>query len=318
MFKKGKKITILGVGNVGATIAFTLAQTRMASEIVLCDINAEKAKGEAMDIIQGSSFGVPINIYAGDYSAAINSDIVIVTVGMARKPGQSRIDLAQCNVNIVKSVMPQITEVAPNAIYVVVSNPVDIIVYAILKSTNLSRNQVIGTGTMLDTARLRSLLSEHVKINSQNVHAYVFGEHGDSSIIPWSLTAVAGMKMKEYCTNICMQQGQCNKGSLVEVENDMRTAGAKIIACKGATYYAIALVVKKICESIFNDAQTTLTVSSMLEGEYGINGVCMSIPYLVGVNGIIKSIAPTLTKEEQDGLVKSAETLKAVISTLDI
>lgn len=318
MFKKGKKITILGVGNVGATIAFTLAQTGMASEIVLCDINKEKAKGEAMDIIQGSSVGVPINIYAADYDAAANSDIIIVTLGMGRKPGQSRIDLAQCNVNIIQSVMPQIALVAPNAIYVVVSNPVDIITYTILKCTNLSRNQVFGTGTMLDSARLRSLLSEHVKINSHNVHAYVFGEHGDSSIIPWSLTSIAGMKMKEYCTDICDKHNNCNKNSLLDIENDMRTAGSKIIAGKGATYYAIALVVKKVCESIFSDAQTTLTISALIEGEYGISDVCLSIPQLVGVNGVIKSIAPRLTEDELSGLIKSANLLKEIISSLNI
>ncbi|MEG1608370.1 MAG: L-lactate dehydrogenase [Clostridia bacterium] len=316
MVNKGKKITVLGVGNVGATIAYTLAQTGMAAEIVLCDINKAKAEGEAMDITQGSSVGLPVNIYAADYSAAANSDIIIVTLGMGRKPGQSRIDLAQCNVNITKSVMPQIAEIAPNAIYVVVSNPVDIITYTILKCTNLQKNQVIGSGTMLDTARLRSLLSEHVKINSHNVHAYVFGEHGDSSIIPWSLTSVAGMKMKEYCTNMCDEHNKCNKEALVGIENDMRTAGSRIIANKGATFYAIAMVVKKICESIFNDARTTLTISSMLEGEYGISDVCLSIPYLVGASGIIKSMAPTLTKEEKDGLQKSAEALKEVIASL--
>lgn len=317
MINKGKKITVLGVGNVGATIAFNLAQTGMASEIVLCDINKNKALGEAMDIIQGTSVSVPVSIYAADYEAAANSDIIIVTLGMGRKPGQSRIDLAQCNVNIIKSVMPQIAEIAPHAIYVVVSNPVDIITYTILKCTNLSKNQVIGTGTLLDTSRLRSLLSEHTHINSHNVHAYVFGEHGDSSIIPWSLTTIAGMKMTEYSSK-CNEGGKCNPAALAEIEDNMRTAGSRIIAAKGATFFAIAVVVKKVCETIFSDARTTLTVSSMLEGEYGISDVCMSIPYLIGSSGIIRSMAPDLTKAEKDGLQKSANVLKEVIGSLQI
>ena len=183
--RKGKKITVLGAGNVGASIAYTLTMDGMASEIVLIDINEKKAQGEAADILQGTPFSAPVNIHAGGYEDAVNSDIVIVTVGMARKPGQTRIDLAQANVDIVKSVMPQITRFAPDAVYVVVSNPVDIITYAILKTTHLSESQVVGSGTMLDSARLRSRLAAHVGLNSKNVHAYVFGEHGDTSMIPW-------------------------------------------------------------------------------------------------------------------------------------
>ena len=200
---KGKKITILGTGNVGATIAYTLAIDGMASEILLIDINEKKAQGEAMDILQGTPFCAPVNIHAGGYEEAAHSDVVIVTVGLARKPGQSRIDLAQVNVDIIKSVMPQITRFAPDAVYIVVSNPVDVITYAILKTTNLAENQVFGSGTMLDSARLRSRLAEHVGLSSKNVHAYVFGEHGDTSLIPWSLTTIAGMEMDKYCTHIC-------------------------------------------------------------------------------------------------------------------
>ena len=243
---KGKKITILGTGNVGATIAYTLAIDGMASEILLIDINEKKAQGEAMDILQGTPFCAPVNIHAGGYEEAAHSDVVIVTVGLARKPGQSRIDLAQVNVDIIKSVMPQITRFAPDAVYIVVSNPVDVITYAILKTTNLAENQVFGSGTMLDSARLRSRLAEHVGLSSKNVHAYVFGEHGDTSLIPWSLTTIAGMEMDKYCTHICSRHNHCGKEELKDIEEDVRTAGAKVIALKGATFYAIAHYVRRI------------------------------------------------------------------------
>ena len=208
--RKGKKITVLGAGNVGASIAYTLTMDGMASEIVLIDINEKKAQGEAADILQGTPFSAPVNIHAGGYEDAVNSDIVIVTVGMARKPGQTRIDLAQANVDIVKSVMPQITRFAPDAVYVVVSNPVDIITYAILKTTHLSESQVVGSGTMLDSARLRSRLAAHVGLNSKNVHAYVFGEHGDTSMIPWSLatsTTTAARKSCGKSRTTCARRG---------------------------------------------------------------------------------------------------------------
>ena len=295
--KKGKKITILGTGNVGATIAYTLAIDGMASEILLIDINDKKAKGEAMDIFQGTPFCAPVNIHAGDYEEAVDSDVVIVTVGLARKPGQTRIDLAQANVNIIKSVMPQITRYAPDAIYVVVSNPVDIITYAILKNTNLSENQVFGSGTMLDSARLRSRLAEHVGLNSKNIHAYVFGEHGDTSMIPWSLTTIAGMEMSKYCTYICDQNNRCGKTELKEIEEDVRTAGAQVIALKGATFYAIALSVRRICECILRDTDSVMTVSAMIHNQYGINDVCLSLPFVVGAQGIRRAVVPPLNKD---------------------
>ena len=316
--KKGKKITILGTGNVGATIAYTLAIDGMASEILLIDINDKKAKGEAMDIFQGTPFCAPVNIHAGDYEEAVDSDVVIVTVGLARKPGQTRIDLAQANVNIIKSVMPQITRYAPDAIYVVVSNPVDIITYAILKNTNLSENQVFGSGTMLDSARLRSRLAEHVGLNSKNIHAYVFGEHGDTSMIPWSLTTIAGMEMSKYCTYICDQNNRCGKTELKEIEEDVRTAGAQVIALKGATFYAIALSVRRICECILRDTDSVMTVSAMIHNQYGINDVCLSLPFVVGAQGIRRAVVPPPTKDEEDLLHKSADALKQVISQLKI
>ena len=301
---------------MGATIANTLAIDGMASEILLIDINEKKAQGEAMDILQGTPFCAPVNIHAGCYEEAVNSDVVIVTVGLARKPGQSRIDLAQVNVDIIKSVMPQITKYAPDA--VVVSNPVDIITYAIVKTSGLPERQVFGSGTMLDSARLRSRLAEHVGLNSKNVHAYVFGEHGDTSLIPWSLTTIAGMEMDKYCTYICSRHNGCGKGELKDIEEDVRTAGAKVIALKGATFYAIALSVRRICECILRDTHSVMTVSAMIHDQYGINDVCLSLPFVVGAQGISRAIVPLLTRQEEELLHKSADALKNVISQLNI
>ncbi|HPY85920.1 MAG TPA: NAD(P)-binding domain-containing protein, partial [Ruminococcus flavefaciens] len=220
--KSGKKISIIGAGNVGATIAYTFAVAGTCSDVVLIDINKEKAKGEAMDIRQGVSFSHNVEIWDGTYDDAADSDIIVVTLGLARKPGQTRLDLAQANVNIIKSVMPQLAKAAPDAIYVVVSNPVDIITYTILKCTDLSPKQVIGSGTALDTSRLRSSIADHVGLSPNSVHAYVFGEHGDSSFIPWSLTNIAGIPMEEYCKD--QEHADIDEDEII---NEVRTAGAE-------------------------------------------------------------------------------------------
>ena len=311
-----KKIVILGTGNVGATVAYTLTLSGMATEIVLIDVNAEKAKGEAMDIIQGTAFCAPVNIHAGDYADAAHADIVIITLGFPRQPGQSRLDLAQANVDIIKEVMPKITAYAPDSVYVVVSNPVDVLTYAIMKSGLLPESQVIGSGTILDSTRLRTRLADHVGLNLKNVHAYVFGEHGDSCVIPWSLATVGGMPMKKYCDHICSKHNHCGKIELKDIEEDIRTAGAKVIAQKGATYYAIGLSVNRICECILRGNNSLLSISGMMHGEYDIEDVCLSIPFVVGHRGIVRSLPPPLTEEETALLRQSAAKLKSVIAAL--
>jgi L-lactate dehydrogenase len=316
--KKGNKISILGAGNVGATIAYTLTMDGMASEIVLVDINANKAKGEAMDIVQGTALCQPVNIHYGEYADVADSDIVIVTIGSARKPGQTRIDLAQGNVNIIKSVMPQVAKYAPDAIYIVVSNPVDIITYTILKTTNLSESQVFGSGTLLDSSRLREMLASKVGISTKNVHAYVFGEHGDTAMVPWSLTSIAGMPLDNYLTSIHNKKPDSEDFDFAGIEHDVHTSGAEVIKLKGATYYAIALSARRICECILRDTNTVVTVSGMLHGEYGIEDVCLSIPFILNANGLERMEVPELPPQELEKLLISADTLKTTIASLDI
>jgi L-lactate dehydrogenase len=205
-----KKITVIGAGNVGATIAYTLSLGSIASEIVLIDINKDKVQGEVMDIVQGTSFREPISVIAGEYEDAKDSDIVIITSGVGRKPGQTRIDLAQTNVNILKSITPQIVSVAPKALYVIVSNPVDVMTYVFTKISGLPENQIIGSGTILDTARLRYDLSHHYKVAQKNIHAYVYGEHGDTSFIPWSLADISGCSLSQY-EDLMLRKGMVDK-----------------------------------------------------------------------------------------------------------
>lgn len=314
--KKGTKISILGAGNVGATIAYTLTLGGQASEIVLVDINHDKAQGEAIDIIQGTALCPPVNIYSGDYSDIKDSDIVIVTLGGARKPGQSRIDLAQGNVNIIKSVMPQAVKYAPDAIYVVVSNPVDIVTYTILKVTGLPESHVFGSGTLLDTSRLREIVASKINISPKNVHTYVFGEHGDSAMIPWSLTSVGGIPMDVYTNSIRSKKtiSLDHEGILKEVHS----AGGQVIRLKGATYYAIAVSAATICRHVLRDTNSLLTLSSMLHGEYGVEDVCMSIPFVLNSTGIADSVAPPLLPEELAKFQASAKLLKDTISSLSI
>ena len=312
----GNKVTIIGSGSVGSTIAYTMAVQGTASEIVMIDINTEKSLGEALDIRQGTPFLAPCNIYAGSYEDAKDSDIVILTSGLARKPGQTRLDLAQANVNITKQIIPQITKAAPNAIYVIVANPVDILTYQFIKTSGIPENRIIGSGTILDTARLRSRLAEYYKINQKNVHAYVFGEHGDSSFVPWSLANISNIPVAKF--EECMTQSDKLIPTLVyeEVEEYMRKSGGKVIKRKGATFYAVAISVCHLCKCIFNGMYTTLTVSSMMHGEYGIEDVALSTLAVVGREGITGRLNAPLTDEEVAKLHKSANALKEVISQL--
>ena len=312
------KVSIIGTGSVGSTIAYTLTVMGLASEIVMIDINNEKALGEAFDIRQGTPFCGACSIYAGDYRDAVNSDIVIVTSGIARKPGQSRLELAQTNVNITKQIIPEITKYAPDATYIIVSNPVDILTYTFYKMSGLPENRIIGSGTILDTARLRSRLSEYYNINQSNVHAYVFGEHGDSSFIPWSVANISNVPIKE-CKKLITTPGiNTPELDFGEIEQYVRKSGARVIARKGATFYAVSVSVCHICKCLLGGIDTTMTVSTMMHGEYGIENVALSTLNMVGHEGVRGKVNVPMTDEEVMLLRKSADTLKDVISNLEI
>ncbi|MEE1056290.1 MAG: L-lactate dehydrogenase [Acutalibacteraceae bacterium] len=310
------KITIIGTGSVGSTIAYTMTVAGIASEIVMIDINGEKAIGEALDIRQGTPFCHSCNIYAGSYADAVGSDIVVITSGVARKPGQSRLDLAQTNVNITKAIIPEITRYAPDATYVIVSNPVDILTYTFCKCSGLPEERIIGSGTILDTARLRARLSEYYSVNQQNVHAYVLGEHGDSSFVPWSVANISNIPVESYRDSILHLDGDYPEINRAEIEEYVRKSGAHVIQRKGATFYAVAVSVCHVCKCLLSGIDTTMTVSTMLHGEYGIDDVCLSLLNIVGSKGAHSKLLLPLNDQELASLHKSAESLKSVINSL--
>ena len=310
------KITIIGAGSVGSTIAYTLAHDEIASEIVLIDINKEKVEGEVMDIEQGTCFRSPVSLVAGDYADAKDSDIV--TSGIARKPGQTRIELTQTNVNILKSITPQIVKEAPDAKYIIVSNPVDIMTYVFTKISGLPENQIMGSGTILDTARLRYGLSEHFKVAQGNIHAYVFGEHGDTSFIPWTGAYISGLSTDEYYEEMKAHGKDVKPLDKEAMLEYVQKSGGKVIAKKGATFYAVSATVCQLVGLILAASDSLATVSSMLHGEYGIEDVCLSTLTLVGPNGTQGKVQMRMNKEEVALLKKSADALKEVIAQIEL
>ena len=312
------KITIIGAGSVGATIAYTLSSQDIASEIVLIDINKQKAEGEVLDIIQGTCFRDPISIIAGDYEDAKDSDIVIITSGIARKPGQTRLELTQTNVNILKSITPEIVKAAPNALYLIVSNPVDIMTYVFTKISGLPENQILGSGTILDSARLRCGLSEHFQIAQSNIHAYVFGEHGDTSFIPWTGAYISGVSVDEYYElekKLGKDIEPIDKEAMLQY---VQKSGGEIISKKGATFYAVSSSVCKLCSLLVASSESISTVSTMMHGEYGIEDVCLSTLTLVGPNGVQGKVPMRMTKTEIEQLKKSADALKEIIAQINL
>lgn len=312
------KITIIGAGSVGSTIAYTLSNEDIASEIVMIDINKQKVVGEVMDIVQGASFRDPISIISGDYTDAKDSDIVIITSGVARKPGQTRIELTQTNVDILKSITPEIVKAAPNALYIIVSNPVDIMTYVFTKISGLPENQIIGSGTILDTARLRYGLSEHFDIAQRNIHAYVFGEHGDTSFVPWSMAKISGASLDEYAEMMKAYGkdfGELDRDAMTEY---IHKSGGRIIENKGATFYAVSVSVCRLCSLLLSAYESIVTISSMMHGEYGIDDVCISVLTLIGPNGVCGKVPVKLEDDEIIRLRASADSLKDVIKHIQL
>ncbi len=308
------KITIIGAGAVGATTAYSLLLGGSASEILLIDVNAPKAYGEALDMKQATPYLRNCDIYSGDYKDAVGSDIVVITSGAPRRPGQTRLELAQINVNIAKSIADEIVKYAPNALYVIVANPVDIITYAFLKYTGLPKHRVIGSGTMLDTIRLRTRLAEIYHVNQKQIHANVLGEHGDSSFAVWSSATVAGIPLDVY--GKCLPEGanQPLPYTHEELEEYVKKSGGRIIERKGNTTYGIATSVMNMVKSFSGAESTVLTVSTLLEGEYGLNDVCLSTLALLGSNGIESTIVQPLSDDEMVRMQASAAKLKEIIA----
>ena len=311
------KITVIGAGSVGATIANDLMIQGVASEIVLVDVNKKKALGEALDIYQGAPFHSPAIVRAGEYEDAAESDIVIITCGVARKPGMSRLDLAQTNVNILKDVAASVVPHAPNAVYVIVSNPVDVLTYVFHKISGVPENRIIGSGTILDTSRLQSELAKRFCISPKNVHALVYGEPGDSSFVPGSLVHIAINHVDAYKESSPDKDRIHWNRDYEEVEQFVKKSGGQIIENKGATFYAVAMSVCHICKCIYADAGTALAVSTMMHGEYGVDDVCLSTLCLVDRDGVRGKIMNKLTDEEIAKLQLSASKLKEVIGQIN-
>lgn len=285
----------------------------------MIDVNEAKAQGEALDIRQATPYLHPVKIYCGMYEDATDSDIVIITSGVGRKPGQSRIDLTQTNVNILKSIAPQIVKYAPDALYLFVANPVDVLTYVFHKITGIPRSRIIGTGTTLDSIRLRTRLSELYSVNQKQVHAYVLGEHGDSSFIAWSAADISGVPISEYEATVTdKSEIKVTPYTREEVEEYVKKSGGKIIANKGATFYGIAACVATIVNSIYSSAYTILPVSTVLDGEYGISSVALSTLCALSNKGIATTLTPKLSDEELAKMQHSAEVLKGVIAQIEI
>ena len=302
-----RKVAIIGCGFVGSASAFALMQSGLFSEMVLLDVDQKKAEGEAMDISHGEAYARPMKIYAGTYDDITDAAIIIITAGANQKPGETRLDLVQKNVGIFKTIIPQIAKRNYQGILLVVANPVDVLTYAALKLSGLPENRVIGSGTVLDTARFREILGEHLGVDSRSVHAFIVGEHGDSEIAVWSTANVAGVPINKFCE----LRGHFNhQEAMQRIADDVKNAAYEIIERKKATYYGIAMAVKRICESIVRDEKSVLPVSNRMHGAFGIEDITLSMPAVVGKNGVEVQMPITLSAAEETALKKSAAILK--------
>ncbi len=306
---------MIGCGAVGATSAFSLMQSGLFSELVLIDANQQKAEGEATDLSHGLPFGRPMKIYAGTYDDLADCYLIIITAGAAQKPDETRIDLVNKNVKIFKSIIPEIVKRNTEGILLVVSNPVDILTYVTLKLSGFPTNRVIGSGTVLDTARLKYLLGEHLQVDSRSIHAFIIGEHGDSELAVWSSANVSGVDLNHFCE----LRGHYNHMEAMErIYTDVRDSAYEIIEKKGATYYGIAMAVRRICESIIRNEHSILPISSLICGHYGLEDVCMGVPTVVGRNGAETVLDIPLNGLEQRKLMASADALRKVLDGIEL
>lgn len=313
MLQGKSKIAIIGAGYVGAAIAYNVAINRTASEIVLIDVNREKAMGEALDINHGLCHLGQMNIHAGDYSDCANCDAIVMTAGLNRKPGETRLDLANKNVPVAKSITENIMKYYNHGVIIVVANPADILTYLIQKWSGLPANKVIGTGTALDSARFRFYLAQKLNVDIQNIHGYIIGEHGDTQVPVWSATQIAGQSVDVYCRSMGIPFGDAEKEEIVTLT---KNGGAEVIRLKGATYFAIAGIVENVIEAVIKDKNSIKTVASVINGAYGISDVALSLPSVINLRGIDGIIKYNLTPAEEAALIKSAKTLKDFIAQI--
>lgn len=309
------KVAIIGCGFVGSSTAFALMQSRLFSEMVLLDVDMARAEGEAMDISHGMPFSGPMKIYAGTYDDIADADIIIITAGANQKPNETRLDLVQRNVEIFRSIIPEIAKRDCQGILLIVSNPVDILTWVALKLSGFPENRVIGSGTVLDTARLKYLLGEHLGVDNRGVHAFVIGEHGDSELAVWSSATVSGVPLSRFCE---MRGYYEHDDETDRIYEDVKNSAYKIIDRKKATYYGIAMAIRRICASIVRNERSVLPVSSMMNGQYGLEDIVLSMPAIVDSQGVERIVPLSLDKEETERLRESAGALREVMDRVKL
>lgn len=310
-----QKCGVIGVGFVGATCAFTLATSGLFSEIVLLDQNENKARGEAADINHGVSFAQPCLVRAGSYHDLSGCGLIVIAAGANQKPGETRVELLGRNRAILSSIIGQIMQNEPNAILLIVSNPVDVLTHMALTLSGLPAGRVIGSGTVLDTARLKYLVGQHLGVDSRNVHAFIIGEHGDSELAVWSSANVSGVDLADFCR---ITGKDDSLAAMRRIYENVRDAAYEIIEGKGATYYGIGMAVRRIATAIVRDERSVLPVSSRIDGHYGIDGLCLGLPAVVGRAGVQTVLDIPLSYDELTQLRDSADKMRALIDQLDL
>lgn len=310
-----RKVALIGCGFVGSSSAFALMQSGLFSEMVLIDVDRDRAEGEALDISHGLPFARPMNIYAGDYDDMADAAITVITAGANQRPGETRLDLVKKNVAIFKSIIPEIEKRDYRGIVLVVSNPVDVLTYVTIKLSGLPLGRVLGSGTVLDTARFKYILGQHLGVDPRTVHARIVGEHGDSEIAVWSTANVGGVPISDFCE---LRGFFEHDESMRRIAESVKNSAYEIIEKKNATYYGIAMTVKRLCEAIVRDEKSVLPVSNLMQGDYGLDDVVLSMPAIIGRGGIEQKVPISLNAAEREKLEASAAALRAVIDELDL
>jgi L-lactate dehydrogenase len=310
---KSRKVVIVGAGAVGSSFAYALAQKGMADDICLVDANGDLAAGQVLDLAHGLPFYPPVQIHVGSKKDYADASVIVITAGAKQNPGESRLNLLQRNVSIVEAIVDDIVSENSQGIIVVTTNPVDILTHIALKHSGWTKNRVIGSGTVLDSARFRYLISRHCNVDVGNVHAYILGEHGDSEVPAWSMTNVAGVPVDEYAPKYGNGDWHTERE---RIAREVKESAYHIINYKGATYYGIGMALTRIVGALLQDQQSVLTISTLLEGEYGVKDVCLGVPCVIGQNGVVNIVEASLIRDEQKALEKSASTLQEALKTL--